>query len=63
MEKEKKPELNLFNKDKIWIRIKNYIYFILFFIIILTTLTLITLILNCYNFNSIKELKFLYTST
>lgn len=62
MENEKN-KLDLFNKDKIWNRIKNYIYFILFLIIILITLTLITLILNCYNFNSIKELKFLYTST
>ncbi len=37
---------NLLNKDRIWIKIKNYIYLIIFLIIFLIIILIATLILN-----------------
>jgi hypothetical protein len=37
---------NLLNKDRIWIKIKNYIYLIIFLIIFLIIILISTLVLN-----------------
>ena len=38
---------NLLNKDRVWSRIKKYIYFIVILISLLTVLLLLSVILNC----------------
>ena len=46
--------LNVLNKDRIWIKIKNYVYFIIFLIIILIILIVIILFLLIYIFIKTK---------
>jgi hypothetical protein len=57
-------ENNLLHKDKVWNRIKKYVYFVVFLIILLVTIAIITLILNCIIYNHLKSsMNQLYTST
>ena len=56
-------ESNLLNKDKIWSRIKNYVYFVVFLIILLITFSIATVILNCIIYSKLKHITIPYTST
>ena len=47
-------ESKLINKDKLWNKIKNYIYLVLFLFGLLSILLIICIILNCYIIKSIK---------
>jgi len=53
-------ETNLLNKDKVWNRIKNYVYFIVFLFILLTIIAISCLVLNCCIYNKVIQT---YTST
>ena len=52
---------NLLNKDRIWIKIKNYIYLIIFLIVFLIIILIITLSLNLSIFIKLKN-QLTYTS-
>ena len=54
-------ENNLLHKDKVWNRVKNYIYFILFLVSVLIILLIVCIFLNCYIIKTIKYPT--YTST
>ena len=54
--------LELLNKDRIWIKIKNYIFFIIFLIVFLIILLVILLIINTLIFLKIKT-PTIYTTT
>jgi len=51
-----KKIIDIINKDRIWIRFKKYIYFIIALIIILIILLIISLILNCFIYNKLLNL-------
>ena len=48
--------LNLLNKDKIWIRIKNYMYCAISLLILFTLLVLINVLLTTVVINKINNL-------
>ena len=49
-------KINLFSKDKIWIRIKKYIYFVVVLIIIIILLLFSNLILNCMIYKNLNQI-------
>ena len=45
---------NILNKDKVWNRLKNYIYILLFLIIVLIFLIIVLMVMNYLILNKIK---------
>jgi len=52
----------LINKDRVWNRIKNYIYIVVFLIVLLIILLASSLVLNCCIYHHLKIVP-TYTST
>ena len=45
---------NILNKDKVWNRLKNYIYILLFLIIVLIFIIIVLMVMNYFILNKIK---------